>query len=78
MLLDAIKHSAPWFEPGGFAELMIESCDAFDSVIANFAARSAQMGLSTRPPRELAGQARKEGWIALPESSLGKLLTPQS
>jgi len=77
-LLDAIKLSAPWFEPGNFAELMIESCDAFDSVIANFAARSSRMGLSTRPARELEGQARKEGWIALPESSLGKLLTLQS
>jgi hypothetical protein len=77
-LLEAVKLSAPWFEPGEFAQLMIQSCDAFDSVIANFAARSSRMGLSTRPARELEGQARKEGWIALPESSLGKLLTSQS
>ena len=77
-LLEKILEAAPWFEPGQFAELMIESCDAFDAVIANFAARSAQLGLSTRPARELEGQARKEGWIALPESSLCKLLTPQT
>ena len=76
-LLEKILEAAPWFEPGQFAELMIESCDAFDAVIANFATRSAQLGLSTRPARELEGQARKEGWIALPESSLGTLLTPQ-
>jgi hypothetical protein len=73
-LLEAIKLSAPWFEPGNFAELMIESCDAFDSVIANFAARSTQAGLSTHPRKEVANQARTEGWIALPQTSLSELL----
>lgn len=77
-MLEAIKLSAPWFEPGQFAELMIESCDAFDAVIANFAARSAQMGLSTRPAREFEGQARKEGWIALPETTMAALLQKQT
>jgi hypothetical protein len=77
-LLEAIKLSAPWFEPGEFAQLMIQSCDAFDAVIASFTARSAQMGLSTKPSKAVAKQARIEGWIALPESSLGKLLTLQS
>jgi len=73
-LLEAIKLSAPWFEPGNFAELMIESCDAFDSVIANFAARSAQLGISTEPPPETTIRAMSEGWIALPKGELRDLV----
>lgn len=72
-LLASIRASAPWFQPGEFAELMIESCDAFDAVIAGFAARSAHIGLSTQPPEEHQKQALLEGWIALPVSSLGSL-----
>lgn len=73
-LLDDILSTAPWFEPAQFAELMIESCDAFDSVIANFAARSAQVGLSTQPPVELTKQAQLEGWICLPKAPISELL----
>lgn len=77
-LLEDIKLAAPWFEPGSFADLMIESCDSFDAVIANFAARSAHTGLSTKPPMKVAKQARIEGWIALPETSLTELLVATS
>ena len=77
-LLASIKSAAPWFEPGQFAELMIESCDAFDAVIAGFAARSAQMGLSTTPTQAATKQAQAEGWIALPQTSLGDLLVQPS
>jgi hypothetical protein len=73
-LLKQICKAAPWFEPGDFAELMIESCDAFDSVIANFAARSAQLGISTEPPPETAIRAISEGWIALPKGELRDLV----
>lgn len=73
-LLESLKLAAPWFEPGQFAELMIDSCDAFDAVIANFAARSSQMGLSTQPPVELTKQAHFEGWISLPKAPMSELL----
>jgi hypothetical protein len=73
-LLKQICEAAPWFEPGDFAKLMIESCDAFDSVIANFAARSAQLGISTEPPPETAIRAISEGWIALPKGELRDLV----
>jgi hypothetical protein len=77
-LLEDIKFAAPRFDPGQLAELMIESCDAFDAVIANFAARSAQLGLSTKPPMEVTNQARTEGWIALPQTSLTELIVATS
>lgn len=73
-LLEKIRETAPWFEPGKFADLMIDSCDAFDAVIANFAARSAEMGLSTQPPLKANKQAGVEGWIALPTSPINSLL----
>ena len=74
-LLEKILEAAPWFEPGQFAELMIESCDAFDAVIANFATRSAQLGLSTRPAKEDSKKAEIEGWISLPETPLTGLVS---
>lgn len=77
-LLDGILSTAPWFEPAQFAELMIESCDAFDSVIANFAARSAQMGLSTRPTLANTQRAQAEGWIALPETTMTALMQKET
>lgn len=73
-LLESLKLAAPWFQPGEFADLMIESCDAFDAVIANFAARSAQVGLSTQPQVELTKQAQLEGWICLPKAPISELL----
>lgn len=77
-LLESLKLAAPWFEPGQFAELMIDSCDAFDAVIANFAARSAQVGLSTRPSLEVKNHATLEGWIALPMAPISALLRTET
>jgi len=73
-LIEQICEASPWFEPGDFAELMIDSCDAFDAVIANFAARSAQLGLSTEPPTETTKRAISEGWIALPRGDVRDLV----
>lgn len=73
-LLAELKLKAPWFEAGEFAALMVESCDAFDAVIAGFAARSAQIGFSTKPPPELHKQAEIEGWLALPTGPLASLI----
>lgn len=75
-LLQQMQLAAPWFNPFEFAELMVESCDAFDAVIACFSARSAQLGHSTRPPLELREQASLEGWIALPTGSIALLSQP--
>lgn len=72
-LLEQVCEAAPWFEPGDFAELMIESCDAFDAVIANLAARSSSLGLSTAPPSDLLPNASVEGWISLPKTTLAEL-----
>ena len=76
-LLEQLKLQAPWFEPGGFSELMVESCDAFDAVVAALAARSAALGRYEKPAEDLINQARIEGWIALPNGPLAQLLDKQ-
>ncbi len=53
---------------------MIESCDAFDSVIAALATRSAALGQYQAPEAALLEQAKIEGWVALPNAGLGGLV----
>ena len=58
-----------------FADLMVESCDAFDALIAALATLSVVTGNSTKPPIELLSQAKIEGWIHLPTSNLKRFDT---
>lgn len=74
-LLNAIRTTAPWFEFSGFQDVMAESCDAFDSVIASLAARAAAIGSATLPDMDDRDLARREGWIALPTGALAELVT---
>jgi hypothetical protein len=53
---------------------MIESCDAFDAVIAALAARSAQLGRYEAPTEAQLERAKVEGWVALPKGNLADLL----
>jgi predicted nuclease with RNAse H fold len=72
-LLRQLRDSAPWFQPGSFEQQMISSCDAFDAVVAAFAARSAALGRYTKPSQVELEKARIEGWIALPQGPLSAL-----
>jgi predicted nuclease with RNAse H fold len=73
-LLAELQGQAPWFALANFAELMIESCDAFDAVIAAFAARSAALGHYQKPTQAQLPGAQIEGWIALPAKPLRALI----
>ena len=73
-LLAAIKAEAPWLALGSHESLMLDSCDAFDSVIAALAARSAQLGRYEAPSEAQLERAKIEGWVALPQGRLGELL----
>ena len=72
-LLAQIETQAPWLGLGSFAELMVQSCDAFDAVIAAFATRSAALGHYQKPNDDQLRQAQVEGWIALPSKPLRSL-----
>lgn len=73
-LLKSVLTEAPWLDLQSNTELMIESCDAFDSVIAALATRSAALGQYQAPEAALIEQAKIEGWVALPNASLGGLV----
>jgi hypothetical protein len=53
---------------------MVESCDAFDAVIAALAARAAFLGHYEKPEPSQVKQAKTEGWVALPNQPLSSLI----
>lgn len=73
-LIFELHGHAPWLSLGAHEPLMIESCDAFDAVIAALAARSAQLGKYEAPSEAQLERAKVEGWVALPKGNLGDLL----
>jgi predicted nuclease with RNAse H fold len=72
-LLRELSQSAPQLELGTFREALVESCDAFDSLIAALNTRSAALGFYEVPSGDTLKNARREGWIALPNRPLGEL-----
>ena len=72
-LIGHVKQAAPWLDLANFESLMIESCDAFDAVIASLATSSAAFGKSTTPPEDKAQLAKIEGWVAMPLGALSDL-----
>jgi predicted nuclease with RNAse H fold len=75
-LLGQILEQADWLDTSAFETLMLESCDAFDAVIAALAGRAALLGLSEPPTQIQMSQARIEGWIALPVGKITELIAP--
>ncbi|MCH8562353.1 DUF429 domain-containing protein [Nesterenkonia sp. YGD6] len=75
-LVRRMQRDAPWFDLGEHAELMVESTDAFDAVVAALAARAAAVGRYEPPPSKHQERAEREGWIVLPSCALGALLSP--
>jgi predicted nuclease with RNAse H fold len=74
-LIEKLSAEAPWLDLGKHVELMVESCDAFDAVIAALAARFAYLGAYERPTAEQLKLAQLEGWVALPNQPLTNALT---
>ena len=77
-LATALKAQAPWFDFAQHQDLMIESCDAFDAVIAALVTRAAALNAFDPPEPEVISQAQIEGWIALPILPINALLESQA
>ncbi|KAA9086798.1 DUF429 domain-containing protein [Microbacterium radiodurans] len=73
-LIGRLHAEAPWLTLGPLERLMVSSADAFDAVIASLATRAAGRGLFERPSTAHLEAARREGWIALPEGPLARLV----
>ncbi|CAN5885531.1 DUF429 domain-containing protein [soil metagenome] len=75
-LVAATRRAAPWLHLGEHTALCAASDDAFDAVIAALTGRAAALSQVTPPADQpTTAIAQKEGWIALPNESLGSLLT---
>jgi hypothetical protein len=71
--VDDITARAPWLSLAEFRDFLVDSCDAFDSVIASLAARAAAIQAATLPTGDDMDVARVEGWIAIPTVNLSHL-----
>lgn len=73
-LLADLQAETPWLNLGTHQQLMVDSCDAFDAVIAALAARSAQLGRCEAPSEAQLERAKIEGWVALPTGRISDLI----
>lgn len=73
-MVKALATQAPWFDLSRFIDVMIESCDALDAVVASLSARAVALGFATLPTGADLTVARTEGWIALPTTGLAELI----
>jgi predicted nuclease with RNAse H fold len=69
-LLNQLTQQAPWLDLANHRQSMMESCDAFDSVVAALATRFAQLGAYEPPTKAQLTKAKIEGWVALPNQPL--------
>jgi predicted nuclease with RNAse H fold len=67
--------AAPWLDCGPHEETIRRSHDAFDAVIAALTARAASQGQTWPPGEDNLAAARTEGWIAIPNSPIGQLVS---
>jgi predicted nuclease with RNAse H fold len=77
-LLKHICDEAPWLDLGDQRIVMVKSCDAFDAVIAALATYAVETGRYIKPTGQQRKFAQTEGWIALPQGTLGELILGSS
>jgi predicted nuclease with RNAse H fold len=76
-LIDALLKRTPWLDLGAYVDLCADSDDALDAVIAALTSRAAALSKTSTPDEaHLRQQARREGWIVLPEVLLESLVAP--
>jgi hypothetical protein len=65
-LVDALEGLIPWLDTNGHREACLAHDDVLDAVLSALVAREAHLDRTHRPPAELLGSARREGWIHVP------------
>ena len=71
---DGLLAAAPWLDCGPHEETIRRSHDAFDAVIAALTARAASRGQTCPPGDDDLAAATTEGWIAIPNAPIGRLI----
>jgi predicted nuclease with RNAse H fold len=67
--------AAPWLNCGPHEQTIRRSHDALDAVIAALTARAASQGQTWPLGEDDLAAARTEGWIAIPNSPIGQLIS---
>jgi predicted nuclease with RNAse H fold len=76
-LIGALLKRTPWLDLRAYVDLCADSDDALDAVIAALTSRAAALSKTSNPVEaHLLQQARREGWIVLPEALLESLVAP--
>jgi predicted nuclease with RNAse H fold len=73
-LVDNLRAAVPWLEFGSHEEAIRHSHDRFDAVIAAMTARAVLQGHTYRPGEADLDAARTEGWIAVPNAAISRLV----
>lgn len=72
-LVGLLVAAAPWLELGGYREQMTADDNAFDAVITALIARAAMLGRTHQPDAADRDVVAREGWIHVPDCSIGDL-----
>ena len=75
-LIGALLERTPWLDLGAYVDLCADFDDALDAVIAALTSRAAALSKTSTPDEAHLLQARREGWIVLPEALLESLVAP--
>lgn len=65
-LVGALEELIPWLDVNGHRDACLVHDDVLDAVLSALVAREVHLGRTHRPPAELLGRARREGWIHVP------------
>jgi hypothetical protein len=80
MLVEHLRHEAPWLDCATHEQAMRRSHEFFDAVIAAMTARAAALGQTFPPTGDHLAAATAEGWIVIPDqrTAVGISLTRPS
>jgi len=70
MLVEHLRHEAPWLDCATHEQAMRRSREFFDAVIAAMTARAAALGQTFPPTGDHLAAATAEGWIVIPDQPI--------
>ena len=74
MLVEHLRHEAPWLDCATHEQAMRRSREFFDAVIAAMTARAAALGQTFPPTGDHLAAATAEGWIVIPDQPISALV----
>ncbi|MDI3331401.1 MAG: DUF429 domain-containing protein [Micrococcus sp.] len=77
-LVEALEGLLPWLDFNGYREACLTHDDVLDAVLSALVAREVHRGRTHRPPPDLLGTARREGWIHVPAGPPSPPASPEA